>query len=66
MGIEVSFYQENRVATFVRTAEIQGVSTECLVQKIKQSMRFGEKFACFRSPDGRVVALNHSGEYITI
>ena len=66
MGIVVSFYQESRIATFVRTAEIHGVSTDCLVQRIKMSMRFDEKFACFRSPDGRVVALNHSGEYITI
>ena len=66
MTVQVSFYQESNVTSYVRTAEFQLFSTDSLVFHVKQSMQSTEKFACFRSPDGRVVAVNQTGEYIIL
>ena len=66
MSVQVSFYTESRVSSQVRTAEFVSASADHLVHMVKRSMRGTEKFACFPSPDGQVVALNHTGEYITL
>ena len=66
MTIQVSYYRESKVTSHARTVEFPTFSLESLIVTIKASMHNSEKFACFRSPDGRVVALNHSGEYITL
>jgi len=66
MAIKVSFYTDTRIASEVRTAEFAGYSTASMVDMVKRSMRHNEKFASFRSPEGSVVALSHTGDYVTL
>lgn len=66
MSVRVSFYTDSHIASQVRTAEFADFSADNLVGQIKRSMRDTEKFACFRSSDGSVIALNQTGNYIIL
>ena len=65
--IRVWFYSDARLNTERRTAAFAPrCQVDELVSIIANCMEMNERFACFKTLDGRIVAMSRTGEFVMV
>ena len=65
--IKVWFYSDARLSSERRTAAFAPRrQIDELVSTIANCMEFNERFACFKTLDGRIVAMSRTGEFVMV
>lgn len=66
-AIKVWFYTDASLASEIRTAPFAPrYQIDDLVQAICSCMELNERFACFKTEEGQIVALSRNGEFVMV